>query len=122
MPQRGLRSERGSRMKQKKETIYAVGYAKLPSETTAKQVYEILAIGLRIDQQTGKILDASCTNLPSLGNDFLKEILIGKKIDEEIGIIAEEVRARYLCRTRNAVLAALDDLLKRLGELKKRNP
>jgi len=112
---------RESRMKQRKKTIYAAGYAKLPFETTAKHVYEILAIGLVLDPETGRILDFSCTTLPELGNDFLKEIFLGKKIDGEIAIIAEEIRARYLCRTRNAVLAALEDLLKRLKEPRKRN-
>ncbi len=109
----------GGKMKPAKDVIYVVGHARLPSETTAKQVYEILSLGLELDRETKRILEVSCTTLPPYGNEFIRGLLLGKKIDEDFKTIGEEIRSHYICRTRNALLAALEDLLKRLREHEK---
>jgi hypothetical protein len=108
-------------MKPGKDVIYVVGHARLPSETTAKHVYDILSLGLALDRESGRILEVSCTTLPPYGNEFIREILLGKKIEEDLDTITEEIRSRYICRTSNALLAALEDLLKRFKEREKRN-
>ncbi len=112
---------RGARMKPLANTIYVVGHARLPAETTAKHVYEMLSLGVALDKDTKKILEVSCTTLPPYGNEFIREILLGKNLVEDLNKIVEEIRSRYVCRTRNALLAALDDLLKRLREHEKRH-
>src|SRR3989338_8033606 len=86
----------------------------------SKQVYDILSLGLALDRETKRILEVSCTTLPPYGNEFIRELLLGKKIDEDFKTIGEEIRSHYICRTRNALLAALEDLLKRLREHEKR--
>lgn len=111
---------RGTKMKSLSNTIYVVGHARLPAETTAKHVYEMLSLGLALDKETKKIVEVSCTTLPPYGAEFIRGILLGKKVDEELNTIVEEIRSHYVCRTRNALLAALDDLLKRLKEHEKR--
>lgn len=107
-------------MKSFSNTIYVVGHARLPAETTAKHVYEILSLGLALDKETRKIVEVSCTTLPPYGNEYIREILLGRKIDEDLDTVVEDIRSHYVCRTRNALLAALDDLLKRLREHEKR--
>lgn len=109
------------KMKPGKDVIYVVGHARLPSETTAKHVYDILSLGLALDKESGRILEVSCTTLPPYGNEFIREILLGKKIQGDLDTISEEIRSRYICRTSNALLAALEDLLKRFKESEKRN-
>ncbi len=112
---------RGTRMKSISNVIYVVGHARLPAETAAKHVYEMLSLGLALDKETKKILEVSCTTLPPYGGRFIREILLGKIIDQELDTIVEDIRSHYVCRTRNAILAALDDLLKRLREHEKRH-
>ncbi len=106
-------------MKTERDVIYVVGYARLPSETTAKHVYGTLGLGLALDRRTGRILEVSCTTLPPYGNEFLRELFLGKSIEEDLKTITQEIRSRYVCRTRNALLAALQDVLKRLKEHEK---
>jgi hypothetical protein len=106
-------------MKPEKDVIYVVGHARLPSETAAKHVYGMLSLGLTLDRRAGRILEVSCTLLPPYGNEFIREIFLGKRIEEDFKTITEEIRSRYICRTRNALLAALEDLLKRLKEHEK---
>ena len=72
------------------------------------------------EKETQKIVEVSCTILPSYGNDFIRDILLGKSLEEDLKTITEQIRSRYICRTRNALLAALDDLLKRLREHEKK--
>lgn len=112
---------RGSKMKSLSNVVYVVGHAKLPAETTAKHVYELLSLGLALDKDTKKVLEVSCTIVPPYGAKIIREILLGKKIDDELDVIVEEIHSRYVCRTRNALIAALDDLLKRLREHEKRH-
>ncbi len=111
---------RGGKMKPARDIIYVVGHARLPSETSAKHVYEILSLGLALDRRTGRILEVSCTTLPPYGNEFIRDLLLGKRVEEDLKTIAEEIRSHYICRTRNALLAALEDLLKRLREHQRR--
>jgi len=110
----------GRRMRNGRDIIYVVGHARLPTETSAKHVYDILSLGLALQKETQKIVEVSCTILPSYGNDFIRDILLGKSLEEDLKTITEQIRSRYICRTRNALLAALDDLLKRLREHKKK--
>lgn len=109
----------GGKMKPAKDVIYVVGHARLPAETSAKHVYEMLSLGLALDKETKRIMEVSCTTLPAYGNEFIRDLLLGKRLEEELKTITEEIRAKYICRTRNALLAALDDLLKRLREHEK---
>jgi hypothetical protein len=111
---------RGGNVKQGKDVIYVVGYARLPAETTAKHVYDILSLGIALERESGRILEVSCTDLPPYGNEFIRDILLGKKIEEDLSTITEEIRSRYICRTSNALLAALEDLLKRFKEHERR--
>lgn len=120
MPPRKKGPLRGGKMKIGKDVIYVVGHARLPSETTAKHVYDIISLGLALDQETGRILEVSCTTLPPYGNEFIRDILVGKKIEEDLSAITEEIRSRYICRTSNALLAALEDLCNRLKERERR--
>lgn len=108
-------------MKPEKDLIYVVGHARLPSETTAKHVYGTLSLGLALERRIGKILEASCTTLPPYGNEFLRELFLGENLEEDLKTITEEIPSRYVCRTRDALLAALNDLLKRLKEHEKRS-
>ncbi|MBI2358311.1 MAG: DUF3870 domain-containing protein [Deltaproteobacteria bacterium] len=110
----------GRRMRSGRDTIYVVGHARLPAETSAKHVYDILSLGLALEKETKKIVEVSCTTLPPYGNEFIRDILLGKRLEEDLKIITEQLRTRYICRTRNALLAALDDLLKRLREHEKK--
>ena len=116
MPTRKESPAWGGKMKPERDVVYVVGYAKLPAETTAKHVYGVLGLGLLLDRRTGRILEVSSTLLPPYGNEFIKEFLLGKRIEEDIDTITAEIRSRYVCRTRNALLAAVDDLLKRYKE------
>jgi hypothetical protein len=115
------RMRRTNRNRRKKDTVYVVGYARLPDGTTAKHVYSILGLGIELEKESGKILEVSCTTLPPHGSEVLRKIFVGKSLEKDFDNITEEIRSRYIDRTRGALLAAIEDLLKRFNEAKKQN-
>ena len=61
-------------------------------------------------------MEASSTLLPPLENEFIRKLLMGRKIEEDRESIINEIRSRYISRAKDALLAALEDLLKRFKE------
>lgn len=102
-----------------KNVLFVVGHARFPADTTAKHVYNNFCLGVLLNEETGQIIEVSSTVLPPFGNEFLKQILVGKKIPDDLERIAEEIRSRYVCRNRNTILAAVGDIMKRLREHEK---
>ena len=100
------------------DVVYVVGYGRLPEGTTAKHVYNILGLGVELDRESGTILEVSCTTLPPHGNEVLKKIIVGKKLEKDFELIASEIKRCYIDRTRGALLAALEDILARAKEAK----
>lgn len=100
------------------DVVYVVGYGRLPDGTTAKHVYNMLGLGVELDRASGTILEVSCTTMPPHGNEILRKIIVGKKLEKDYDLIARQIRRRYIDRTRGALLAALEDILTRAKEAK----
>lgn len=102
-----------------KNIVYVVGYARVPDGTTAKHVYGIFGLGMELEKESGKILEISCTTLPSRGSEFLRKMLVTRSLEKDFKSITQEIRSRYIDRTSGAVLAALEDALRQLSEAKR---
>lgn len=102
----------------KSDIVYLVGYGRLPEGTTAKHVYNILGLGVELDRESGTILEVSCTTVPPHGNEILRKIIVGKRLEKDFALISRQIRRRYIDRTRGALLAALEDILTRSKEAK----
>lgn len=115
------RSGTGNRQKiaQGKNIAYVVGYGRLPEGTTAKHIYGVFALGMEVEKDTGKIMQVSSTAVPDHGNEVLRRILVGKSLEDDLERINEAIRSRFVDRTRGAVLAALEDLIRRFKEHEK---
>jgi beta-lactamase class A len=112
------RSGSGDRQKvgQSTNVAYVVGYGRLPDGTSAKHMYGVFALAIEVERETGKILEVSSTAVPDHGNEVLRKILVGKKLEDDLDHINEEIRSRFVDRTRGAVLAALEDVVRRFKE------
>lgn len=85
--------------------IFISGYAKLPTGTTAEELYKVIAVGILVDKNTGDILDADCTVVTDVAKKLIKKILIGKNIlnFEEIEKIINE---RYFGNVKKALISS----------------
>jgi len=60
-----------------------------------------------------KIIDASCTLLPSLGEKVLLNALIGYEVEEGIESAVNEIEGRFFSTTKRAIIAAIEDAYRR---------
>ncbi|MGB9840386.1 DUF3870 domain-containing protein [Thermovenabulum sp.] len=86
--------------------ILITGYAKLPEETTAYKLYDVVGIALRINKENAEIIDADITLATSVAKQFFRDAVIGKnlnKIDEIINIFERQ----YLGTAKKSIITAL---------------
>ncbi len=85
--------------------IFISGYAKLPIGTTAEELYKVVAIGILVDKNSGRILDADCSLVTMVARQHVKNILVGKNI-----MVFEEIEdafnARYCGTAKKALISS----------------
>ena len=93
-------------------TIIVACSARLPENITARHVFGFFAIELEIDPVDNKIVDVSCTMLPSLGEKIVYNALLGNEVEEGIKDAIEQLERRFFSVTKRAIIAALEDAYK----------
>jgi len=96
-------------MKQYSEnSIYLSAYSKLPAEMPSAEIYKAIDIGLIINTDTGEIEDASVTLLTDEARNFLKQILIGYKLNQDtVDPLIETIKKRYHGASQRAICVTL---------------
>ncbi len=97
-------------------TLIFAGFARLPANAGVPHGGGVLALELEVDPYDMRIVDAACDCIPSLGQKFLIGLLAGRKFEDGLEDIIAEIRARYFSITQRAMIAALEDVLKRYEE------
>lgn len=98
--------------KMRPETLVFSGVARLPENASAKHVYGCFTIEIEVDPKDHKIVDASSTMLPALGEKILLNALIGNNMDKGIKETVDEIERRFFSNMTRAVIAALEDAYK----------
>ncbi|SNX54295.1 DUF3870 domain-containing protein [Thermoanaerobacterium sp. RBIITD] len=88
------------------DKYFITGYAKLPDDITARELYTVLAVGLIVHSKSGIIEDADCTLATSAGKSFFKMAVIGKNI-HNIDDIISIFEKQYFGQAKKAIIAAL---------------
>jgi len=104
------------RYKLRPKTLVFCGNSRLPENVTAKHVFGYLSIELEIDPIDLKIVDVSCTLLPTLGEKILVNALMGYEIEEGVKNAVEEIENRFFSTTKRAIIAAIEDAYKRYAD------
>ena len=107
----------GKAMEEKK-TLFFTGYSRFPENTSSHHVFGILSLELEVNPLTYHIVDASCTLLPSLGEKFLVDTLIGRDMNSGLVSAIEEVESRYFSSEKRAIIAAIKDAQRQFIEFK----
>jgi len=90
----------------KKNEIFLTGYAKLPEGITARELYGVVALGMTVNRETSEILDAEPTLSTYLARSFVKELLVGEKLNN-IDHIENKFRHHYFGSAKKAILTAI---------------
>ena len=100
-------------------TIIFAGFARLPANAGTPYGGGVLALELEVDPYDMRIVDAACDCLPALGQKFLIGLFVGRFLDDGLDEAVGEIRSRYFSITQRAMIAALEDALRRYEEFKK---
>lgn len=101
------------------KTIICAGYARLPKSVTADHSYGVLGVEIEVDPSENKVVDAACTIVPSLGERFILDLLVGYDLEEGIDPIVNEIRKRYCNVAQKAVISAIDEAYRKYLEFKR---
>jgi len=91
----------------KDDTVFITGHAKLPTAITAEKLYEVIAIGVEVDSQTGIIINSDCTLATDVGKNFFKKLTIGYCLLNGIEPLILQFENRYYGSARKAIVTAL---------------
>lgn len=90
-----------------RRTMFFGGYAKLPTGITAEELYKIVGVGLEVDPMNGEIVDADCTLATSTAKKVFRQLVVGRRIDEDMSVIVGDLKARYHGGAQKALITAL---------------
>jgi len=90
-----------------KKTLFIAGYAKLPSNITANNLYDVLACAVEVEKETGVIVDADCTLATELSRDFIKRLLKGYDLLNDFDTIISQIEERYHGNANKALITAI---------------
>jgi hypothetical protein len=97
--------------------VVLVGYGKFPQNTSAEQVHQVLAIAVRLDWASNRIIDASTTLLTRVAEEFICELLSGMDLNTGAEGFIERIKTDYHGHAQKAIIAAFRDLIGRYEEL-----
>lgn len=92
-----------------KNTLYIIGISKISSNDPISALYDIFFVGIILDKNTGKIVDSTCNMVRDETNNFIKSILIGYNLLNDIEAIVDEIKERFHGMAQKAVIAAVKD-------------
>lgn len=103
-----------------KNTIYVVGNAKTNTDNAITNKFSSFFIGFVVDEDTGEIIDLSCSSTIRTTDDFIKALLMGKSLKVFECDLEEEVKKRYHGSSQRAIIVAYKDGVKKYNEIKLR--
>lgn len=92
-----------------KNTIYITGTAKIATNDPIADIFETFFIGIILDKNDGRIIDVTCNMVKDVTSDFIKSMLIGFSLADEVELIIDEIKSRFHGIAQKAVIAAVKD-------------
>lgn len=97
--------------------IILAGYGKLPENSRRAGTQQVLALVVRLDRDTKRVVDASTTLGTAVADEQIKGIFIGQQLIEDADKIQGWIQASYFGSAKKAVLASFRDLLNSCREV-----
>ncbi len=86
--------------------VIITGYAKLPDDTAAHNLYSVVGVTLLIDTQTSIIKDADITLATAVAKDFFKRAVVGGNI-ESFDDVLKIFENQYWGTAKKSIITAL---------------
>lgn len=89
--------------------VFVTGIAKPGKEDSVHAMYQTLSLGLVVDRTTNQILDLGCSMVMEETVYFIRQLLVGKNLVDDVKEMAELLRTRFFAISQKALIAALYD-------------
>ena len=76
-------------------------------------VNQALIVEIAVAADTRKILEVACTNVPKLSEEYVASLLKGQKMPDALVLAMKEIDRSVFSDMRKALVAGLQDLLKK---------
>lgn len=100
-------------MEYPRESILVVGSARPSREDAIYATHGEFYISLVLDRGSGEILDVGCNTIVGVTAAFVRQLLVGRRLTEDLAGLEEEIRGRYFALTQKPLIAALKDAANR---------
>lgn len=104
---------------EKTEDILLSGYAKLPSNTTAEELYKNLVIVVEVNPKTGIIGQVECSLATHLAREFVSNLMVDYNLEKGINPLIKIFEEKYVGSARKAIITALKVMYERYIAYKK---
>lgn len=95
------------------DTLLVVGCAKPNREDAIFLAHGEFYISLVLRRDTGEILDAGCNTVIGVTAEFVRQLLVGRRLTEDLPALETEIRERYFALTQKPLIASLKDAANR---------
>lgn len=102
---------------QERNNILISGYAKLPANTTAEAVYNMLAVVVCFDKRSGIIQQAEVTVVTGLARDFVADLMIGYNLNDGPDALIELFDSTYYGHAKRAMETAIRTVFAKYNDL-----
>jgi uncharacterized membrane-anchored protein len=93
--------------------LIVVGYAKVPKTSAAHGVHEFLSVSLRLDRETGEVLEVDSTAISTMVRNWVSGLLLGIDFTADITPVLAEIDASYLSNASGSLKQAISDAWRR---------
>jgi hypothetical protein len=94
------------------------GHAKLPQDSPARSVYEILTVVAAVDPLSGMVMDVGSTLITGPAQEFLRRLVVGVSLDAPSDSVLETLQKYYYGGAKKALAAGIRDLYNVWSELR----
>ncbi|MBN6185450.1 DUF3870 domain-containing protein [Aneurinibacillus sp. BA2021] len=98
--------------------ILVTGFAQLPKGTPLFETQKIFGCSLVMDRTDDRVVDASFTFLMDVTRDFIRELVIGRRLPDEWESLQQAIQEQFFVHTPGAVIQAIRIAIERYIEAK----
>jgi hypothetical protein len=94
-------------------SLVVVGYAKVPRTSGAHGATDLLAVSLRVDRETGTVVDVDSTAVSSVVRSWVADLLLGVDFSADISPVLAEIDESFLSNAAGSLKQAISDAWRR---------
>jgi hypothetical protein len=101
-------------------SLIVVGYAKVPRTSGAHGAADLLAVSLRVDRETGTVVDVDSTAVSAVVRSWVADLLLGIDFSTDISGVLAEIDEHYLSNAAGSLKQAISDAWRRYASYRAR--